>query len=92
MFGWPFKSSVAAAAGATSTSASTYSIDSHPEMFAPLHLVADALIEHLAQTYDVQVSRDASHADDFLRHPQLLYFQAWQVTIRYRSRPSAESQ
>lgn len=51
--------------------ADTYSIDSHPERFAPLHLVADALIEHLAQTYDVQVSRDASHADDFLRHPAL---------------------
>lgn len=35
--------------------ADTYSIDSHPERFAPLHL--DALIERLAQIYDVQVSQ-----------------------------------
>ena len=49
----------------------TYSVVSHPERFAPLHLVADALIEHLEATYDVQVSWDASHADDFLRHPDL---------------------
>jgi hypothetical protein len=49
----------------------TYSVVSHAERFAPLHLVADALIEHLAETYDVQVSQDASHADDFLRHPDL---------------------
>ncbi len=51
--------------------ADTYSIDSHPERFAPLHLVADALIEHLVQTYDVKASRDALHARDFLRHPDL---------------------
>ena len=51
--------------------ADTYSVDSHPERFAPLHLVADALIEHLAETYDVRISRDASCADDFLHPPDL---------------------
>jgi hypothetical protein len=49
--------------------ADTYSVDSHPERFAPLHLVADTLIEHLAQTYDVRIDRDASCADDFLHPP-----------------------
>ncbi|WP_345217140.1 DUF6226 family protein [Georgenia halophila] len=33
----------------------SYSRVSHPERFAPLHDVADALVEHLANTYDVQV-------------------------------------
>lgn len=30
----------------------TYSVESHPERFAPLHAVADALIEHLTWCYD----------------------------------------
>jgi hypothetical protein len=51
--------------------AETYSIDSHPDRFAPLHLVADALIEHLVETYDVDASRDAVHARDFLGRPNL---------------------
>ena len=33
----------------------TYSVDTHPERFAPLHTVADALIAHLRDTYDVEV-------------------------------------
>ncbi|MFC7404107.1 DUF6226 family protein [Georgenia alba] len=33
----------------------TYSHDSHPERFAPLHEVADALVEHLVATYDVEL-------------------------------------
>ena len=45
----------------------TYSVVTHPERFAPLHLVADALIEHLVETYDVQISWDASCSQDFLR-------------------------
>lgn len=49
--------------------ADTYSVESHLERFAPLHLVANELIEHLLETYDVQISRDASCTDDFL-HPQ----------------------
>ncbi len=50
--------------------ADTYSVDTHPERFAPLHLVADALIEHLAATYDVQISRQPACARDFLRPPE----------------------
>jgi hypothetical protein len=46
----------------------TYSVVTHPERFAPLHLVADALIEHLVDTYDVQISHDPAHAHDFV-HP-----------------------
>ncbi|WP_137755584.1 DUF6226 family protein [Agrococcus sp. SGAir0287] len=30
-----------------------YSVDAHPERFAPLHAVADALVAHLLSTYDV---------------------------------------
>ena len=33
----------------------TYSRDAHPERFAPLHDVADALVAHLVATYDVEV-------------------------------------
>ena len=35
--------------------ADTYSVDTHPERFAALHTVADALIAHLRNTYDVEV-------------------------------------
>jgi hypothetical protein len=44
----------------------TYSVDTHPERFAPLHAVADALIAHLRETYDVEIDEDAA-AD--LMHP-----------------------
>jgi Family of unknown function (DUF6226) len=44
----------------------TYSVLSHPERFAPLHLVADALIAHLAATYDVEVQEDHAFAADLL--------------------------
>lgn len=33
----------------------TYSAVTHPERFSPLRLVADALIDHLTQTYEVEV-------------------------------------
>lgn len=33
----------------------TYSVVTHPERFAPLHAVADALIEHLRRAYDIKV-------------------------------------
>lgn len=46
----------------------TYSVDTHPERFAPLHTVADALIAHLSDTYDVEVDEGAETAAD-LRHP-----------------------
>lgn len=34
----------------------SYSVESHLERFAPLHLVADALIAHLIATFDVEVT------------------------------------
>jgi hypothetical protein len=38
----------------------TYSVDTHPERFAPLHEVADALITHVCDSYDVEVEPLAS--------------------------------
>ncbi|MCK6210695.1 hypothetical protein KZX45_09100 [Georgenia sp. EYE_87] len=46
-----------------------YSVDSHPERFAPLHEVADALVTHLLGTYDVGTDDDLSCAADLL-HPR----------------------
>ncbi|MFK4805376.1 DUF6226 family protein [Microbacterium sp. ZW CA_36] len=46
----------------------TYSVDTHPERFAPLHAVADALIAHLRDTYDVDIDEGAVLAADLL-HP-----------------------
>ncbi len=46
----------------------TYSVDTHPERFAPLHTVADALIAYLRDTYDVQLSEGEEMAADLL-HP-----------------------
>lgn len=40
----------------------TYSQVSHSERFAPLHLVADAFIEHLQGNYDVDVNWNACYA------------------------------
>lgn len=34
----------------------SYSVETHPERFAPLHTVADALISHLRDTYDVELT------------------------------------
>lgn len=45
-----------------------YSVDTHPERFAPVHTVADALIVHLLDTYDVAVMEGAEMAADLL-HP-----------------------
>lgn len=45
-----------------------YGVDSHPERFAPLHDVADALVHHLAARYDVAVTDDLACVAD-LRHP-----------------------
>ncbi|MCR2819967.1 DUF6226 family protein [Microbacterium sp. zg.Y1090] len=44
----------------------TYSVDTHPERFAPLHLVAEALIAHLRATYDVEIDEGAETAADLL--------------------------
>ncbi|TNC17640.1 hypothetical protein FHE66_09360 [Georgenia sp. 311] len=45
----------------------TYSVDTHPERFAPLHTVADALIAHLRATYDVRLTEGEGTAGDLLR-------------------------
>lgn len=44
----------------------SYSVVAHPERFAPLHTVAEALIEHLADGYDVTVTDDPGVAGDLL--------------------------
>lgn len=46
----------------------SYSVDTHPERFAPLHAVADSLIAHLRDTYDVELMESAEAAADLL-HP-----------------------
>lgn len=46
----------------------TYSVDTHPERFAPLHTIADALIAHLRDTYDVEIEEGVEAAGDLL-HP-----------------------
>jgi hypothetical protein len=46
----------------------TYSVHTHPERFAPLHTVADALIAYLRDTYDIQVIEGEETAADLL-HP-----------------------
>lgn len=45
----------------------TYSVDTHPERFAPLHTVADALVAHLAETCDVRITEGPDVATDLLR-------------------------
>ena len=47
----------------------SYGVDSNPQRFAPLHLVADALIQHLTETYAVTVSEDAAFAADLMHEP-----------------------
>ncbi|MEE6281396.1 DUF6226 family protein [Georgenia sunbinii] len=47
----------------------SYSVTDHPERFAPLHPVADALVDHLVATYDVEVLDDVATAGDLLRPP-----------------------
>jgi hypothetical protein len=47
----------------------TYSVDTHPERFAPLHTVADALIAHLRDTYDVGVEESDDVVADLIRAP-----------------------
>lgn len=44
----------------------SYSVDSHPERFAGLHDVVRALVDHLADVYDVDVDADPAHAGDLL--------------------------
>jgi hypothetical protein len=46
--------------------ADSYSVDSHPERFAGLHVVVRALIAYLTDVYDVDVDADPSHAGEIL--------------------------
>ncbi|WP_374314810.1 DUF6226 family protein [Microbacterium sp.] len=45
-----------------------YSVDAYPERFAPIHTIADALITHLRDAYEVEVTEGAHLAADLL-HP-----------------------
>jgi hypothetical protein len=47
----------------------TYGVTSNLERFAPLHDVADALIEHLCSTYAVTITDDLSLADKLAQKP-----------------------
>lgn len=44
----------------------TYSVDTHPERFAPLHTVADALVAYLCDTYDVEVTEGDEAANELI--------------------------
>ncbi|RZT59502.1 hypothetical protein EV140_1477 [Microcella alkaliphila] len=45
----------------------SYSCVTHPERFAPLHEVARALVAHLTLTFDIEIERGASLADELGR-------------------------
>lgn len=45
----------------------TYSVDSHPERFLPLHDVADALVRYLAEEFECEVSENVDHASDLVQ-------------------------
>ncbi|WP_440709866.1 DUF6226 family protein [Herbiconiux sp. YIM B11900] len=47
----------------------TYSVDTHPERFAPFHTVADALIAYLRDSYDVSVEEGDDVVADLIRVP-----------------------
>ena len=61
----------------------TYSVDTHSERFAPIHAVADALIAHLRNAYDVEVIESPSVIEDLLR-PSF-----FDVTKAVRIRPNS---
>ncbi len=52
--------------GADGPDQDSYSVDSHPERFAGLHVVALALIGHLTAVYDVDAQDDPAHAGELL--------------------------
>lgn len=56
-----------------------YSVDRHPERFAPLHTIADALIAHLRAAYDVEVREDLEVASDLI-HPRDDVIRAVRIT------------
>lgn len=51
----------------------TYSVDTHPARFAPLHTVADALIAHVRDAYVAELTEGNDLAADLLRPaPEIL--------------------
>ncbi|MDF2920776.1 MAG: hypothetical protein K0S70_4994 [Microbacterium sp.] len=46
----------------------TYSVDTHPERFAPLHAVGDALVAYLRETFEIEVE-DGVHVAEDLNRP-----------------------
>lgn len=60
----------------------TYSIDTHLERFAPLHDVADALIAHLREAYDVEIHEGADAAHDLTRPAPHTFLRAVRVQPR----------
>lgn len=52
--------------GISGPSDESYSAESHRERFAPLHAIADSLVDYLRREYDVIVSSDVAHAADLL--------------------------
>jgi hypothetical protein len=55
--------------GSEGPPADSYSVDSHPERFAPLHQIADALIDYVQRSYQVEVTDDLRFVQD-LRRPR----------------------
>lgn len=47
----------------------TYSVETHPERFAPLHTIANALVKHLRDNYDVDVVEGIETVADLLHSP-----------------------
>lgn len=64
----------------------SYSVTSNLERFAPLHVVAEALIRYLSATYDVEISEDRAFAAD-LMHERRDVLRA--VRLRPRERDAA---
>lgn len=60
----------------------SYSIDDHPERFTPLHAVADALIDHFASHYDVDIDDRYRPTVDERRVPAARTVRAVRVTPR----------
>lgn len=46
---------------------SAYSVTEHPERYAPLHVIADPLIEHLRDTYDVEIDEGPEAIAELVR-------------------------
>jgi hypothetical protein len=55
--------------GRESPPENSYSIETHPERFEPLHTVADALIAYLGRHYAVHVSEDLAFSADLVNPP-----------------------